>query len=157
MLCTCPTSQQHSSSSSSSTTVSSKLATTTSGGSGGGGNSSRRRAGGSGGGADHPASSQRWGQLLAGVLAGALLLPTAPAAASTVAANKGKGQRKKAEPALPSWELDAFVERMWDCSGPILNNMGFSGLMGMCAAAALKVRLLNFVVLGCWLVDSARP
>lgn len=41
---------------------------------------------------------------------------------------------------ISSWQLDAFVDRMWDLSGPILNNMGFSGILGACAAAALKVR-----------------
>jgi hypothetical protein len=40
---------------------------------------------------------------------------------------------------LPGWEVDAFVDRMWDLSGPILNNMGFSGLLGAASAAALKV------------------
>lgn len=50
---------------------------------------------------------------------------------------------------MSSWQLDAFVDRMWDLSGPILNNMGFSGLLGACTAAALKVRrwLLDIVVL----------
>lgn len=50
-------------------------------------------------------------------------------------------QDEKLLNASSSWQLDAFVDRMWELSGPILNNMGFSGLLGACAAAALKVGL----------------
>jgi hypothetical protein len=61
----------------------------------------------------------------------------APAA---VAGNKqGLISHKEEKAALPQWEVDAFVEQMWQLSGPIINNMGFSGLLGACTAAALKV------------------
>lgn len=55
------------------------------------------------------------------------------------AASKAKVSSQHHDHFLSSWEIDAFVERMWELSGPILNNMGFSGLLGAAAAAALKV------------------
>jgi hypothetical protein len=36
-------------------------------------------------------------------------------------------------------EFDAFIDRMWTLAGPIAQNMGWSGVAGACAAAALKV------------------
>jgi hypothetical protein len=36
---------------------------------------------------------------------------------------------------------DAYMEQMMELAGPVLSNMGVSGVLGMCAAAALKVRL----------------
>lgn len=36
---------------------------------------------------------------------------------------------------------DAYMEQMMELAGPVLSNMGVSGVLGMCAAAALKVGL----------------
>eukprot|EP00878_Enallax_costatus_P019008 GHUV01020040.1.p1 GENE.GHUV01020040.1~~GHUV01020040.1.p1 ORF type:complete len:261 (+),score=51.68 GHUV01020040.1:266-1048(+) len=73
-------------------------------------------------------------QLLFCALLPAIQLLHAPAAA---AASKAKTV-KRDDVLLDSGEIDAFVERIWELSGPILHNMGFSGLLGAAAAAALK-------------------
>lgn len=69
-----------------------------------------------------------------------LQLVLAPAA---LAGSKQGLVSHKEEQALPQWEVDAFVDRMWQLSGPIVNNMGFSGLLGACAAVALKVLIAS--------------
>jgi hypothetical protein len=68
-----------------------------------------------------------------------MLLP-APSQAAAAASKRSGLVSKHDERMESSWQLDAFVDRMWDLSSPIINNMGFSGLVGACAAAALKVR-----------------
>jgi hypothetical protein len=35
--------------------------------------------------------------------------------------------------------LDRYVEQAWDLVGPVVSRLGFSGLLGMAAASALKV------------------
>lgn len=73
------------------------------------------------------------------LLPAALLLLPAPAQAAAAASKRsGLVSQQDERNLMSSWQLDAFVDRMWDLSGPILNNMGFSGLLGACTAAALK-------------------
>eukprot|EP00879_Flechtneria_rotunda_P002561 GHRR01002760.1.p1 GENE.GHRR01002760.1~~GHRR01002760.1.p1 ORF type:complete len:272 (+),score=79.11 GHRR01002760.1:247-1062(+) len=109
------------------------------GGAGGYSNNHRRLTDADDGGNSIGSDSSTWLQLQKLSLWLALLLPAvvtlalpAPAAARSQVATKIHDKM------LPVWEIDAFVERMWDLSGPILNNMGFSGLLGTCAAAAFK-------------------
>lgn len=123
------------------------------GGSGcGGGSNTAKRWGGEGGGGDDLGRPSRpaWQQLLAmltAVLLPATLLLPAPAQAATAASKRsGFVSQQDERNFMSSWQLDAFVDRMWDLSGPILNNIGFSGLLGACTAAALKVCRP-----GCWL------
>lgn len=117
-------------------------------GSGGGsGGSSRTRPWGRGGGGDgddpghlHGPLASLLQQLLA-VLSSVLLsmLLPAPSQAAAAASKRSGLVSKQDERMESSWQLDAFVDRMCDLSSPIINNMGFSGLVGACAAAALKV------------------
>lgn len=124
-------------------------------GCGGGSNTAKRWGGGTGGGDDlgRP-STPVWQQLLAmltAVLLPAALLLPAPAQAATAASKRsGFVSQQDERNFMSSWQLDAFVDRMWDLSGPILNNMGFSGLLGACTAAALKVCRS-----GCWLPEAS--
>lgn len=116
------------------------------GGSGcGGGSNTAKRWGVEGGDGDdlgmpsRPAWQQLLAMLMAMILPATLLLP-APAQAATAASKRsGFVSQQDERNFMSSWQLDAFVDRMWDLSGPILNNMGFSGLLGACTAAALKV------------------
>jgi hypothetical protein len=118
------------------------------GGSGGAAQPRKRTGGGDAG--DNRGNSSRPCAPLQLLLALALVLPPAapllwPAAASAsavAASKKGKGQRE-VETSLPAWEVDAFVESLSELTGPLLNNMGFSGLLGAASAAALKVRGLR--------------
>lgn len=112
-------------------------------GSGHGGNSRRHRW--RGGGDSNPWGSSstalHWWQQLLAVLTAALLpiVLTAPAQAAAATSKRSGFVSHQDENMVSSWQLDAFVDRMWDLSGPILNNMGFSGILGACTAAALKV------------------
>lgn len=112
----------------------------TAGGSGsnGGNNSSSRKHVGE---HDDGSSSGWTSSLLSRLLAGTLLLQQLVLAGSAAAAwgSRSRVEAKQEElRLLPAWEIDAFVDRMSDLSGPILNNMGFSGLLGAASAAALK-------------------
>lgn len=120
-------------------------------GSGGGsGGSSRRWPWGSSGGGDgdgdgpghfdgpHTPLLQQLLAVLSSLLL-SMLFP-APSQAAAAASKRSGLVSKQDERMESSWQLDAFVDRMWDLSSPIINNMGFSGLVGACAAAALKVR-----------------
>lgn len=113
-------------------------------GSGGSGTTTghERRVGDDGGGDDDDnKSNSGWHvlQILLTVVLPATLLQLlhVPAAA---AASKQKTLSRRDDHKLDSEEIGAFVESMCQLSGPILNNMGFSGLLGAAAAAALKVR-----------------
>lgn len=111
-------------------------------GSGNGSNNvTGRRYGGGGGDNSQPGGTPRSAgallQQLLAVLAAVLLPALLPAPAA--AARSGFVSQRDERAAVSSWQLDAFVDRMWDLSGPIINNMGFSGLVGACTAAALKV------------------
>lgn len=77
--------------------------------------------------------------MLVAALAPALLLPGAAAAAAAASKRSSLVSQQDEKQMASSWQLDAFVDRMWDLSGPIMNNMGFSGLLGAFSAAALKV------------------
>lgn len=54
---------------------------------------------------------------------------------------QGKQQQARGR-GLSSSEVDAFVDSMLAMWRPILSNMGISGVMGACSAAALKVGLV---------------
>lgn len=125
-------------------------------GSGGGGNRTPRLGGGSNG-PEGDASSPKTGHALLQLLQQLLVVlaavgypavlpaPSAAAAAATAAAASKRSSlvSHQDEMQLSSWQIDAFVDRMWDLSGPIMTNMGTSGLFGACAAAALKVSNLK--------------
>lgn len=113
------------------------------GGSGGSGTRSGRKRlvaddGGGDGDNSRVSNSQSTVQLLLTAILPTILLQLLHAPVAT-AASKSKAVGKHERHKLDSDELDAFVESMCELSGPILNNMGFSGLLGAAAAAALKV------------------
>jgi len=67
----------------------------------------------------------------------------APSAAAAAVSKRSSLVSHQDDMQLSSWQIDAFVDRMWNLSGPIMTNMGTSGLFGACAAAALKVSNLK--------------
>jgi hypothetical protein len=118
----------------------------TAGGSGsnGGNNSSNlRHVGEHGDGSDGNSSGSARSVLLAGTLLLQHLAQAGPAAAAWGSRSRLVSKQDE-QRLLPGWEVDAFVDRMWDLSGPILSNMGFSGLLGAASAAALKVSSSRF-------------
>lgn len=109
------------------------------GGGPGGNNGSRRQLTGEADNGGSRSSSMRLVLQALLLSAGLQLSHAAPAAA----AGRSRLVSKQDERLLPDWEMDAFIDQMWDLSGPILNNMGFSGLLGAASAAALKVCLCS--------------
>jgi hypothetical protein len=113
-----------------------------SGSNGGNNSSSSRHVGEDNDGGDGNSTSGSAGSILRGLLAGALLLQQQAQAGPAAAAWGSRSRlvsKQDEQRLLPGWEIDAFVDRMSELSGPIMSNMGFSGLLGAASAAALKV------------------
>lgn len=118
-------------------------------GSGNGGSTSARRFRGgddNNSGPNRPSTAWAVLQQLLAVLT-AVFLPALLPSPAAAAARSGFVSQRDEKMMASSWQLDAFVDRMWDLSGPIINNMGFSGLVGACTAAALKVCMMDQAVL----------
>jgi hypothetical protein len=57
-------------------------------------------------------------------------------------------------PAYADSEIDEWVDTFVACWGPTVTNLGFSGIMGFCAAKALRVRSFFMIIAACTAVSS---
>mmetsp|Transcript_29178 Transcript_29178/g.64504 ORF Transcript_29178/g.64504 Transcript_29178/m.64504 type:complete len:243 (+) Transcript_29178:54-782(+) len=109
------------------------------GGHGGGGSSSNGGFGNGNGDGGHRKS--RWGMSFALSSAAQLMILAGSASAA-------KKEEKVKEPPKQEMTLDGAADALWALAGPMLTSLGFSGMCGLIAGAALKKvgQALAFVV-----------